>query len=125
MTAPGGLGTPVDLVNATVTAAPVVPCRSALPGVDLVCRDVTARLDSGPEKGESTTLDITESPDQPTLREGDRVVLGRAADPGSRWPTSSPTSSAGPRCWPSGCCSPWPWSAWPGGGGWPPCSAWG
>lgn len=77
-----GLGTPVDLVNATVTAAPVVPCRSALPGVDLVCRDVTARLDSGPEKGGTTTLDITESPDQPTLRKGDRVVLGRAADPG-------------------------------------------
>ncbi|MDP1804197.1 MAG: hypothetical protein Q8K72_03435, partial [Acidimicrobiales bacterium] len=51
---PGGLGTPVDLVNATVTAAPVVPCRSALPGVDLVCRDVTARLDSGPETGETT-----------------------------------------------------------------------
>ncbi len=47
-----------------------------------MCRDVTARLDSGPEKGETTTLDITESPDQPTLREGDRIVLGRAADPG-------------------------------------------
>ncbi len=78
----GGLGTPVDLVNATVTAAPVVPCRSALPGVALVCRDVTARLDSGPEEGQSTTLDITESPDQPTLREGDKIILGRAADPG-------------------------------------------
>ena len=78
----GGLGTPVDLVNATVTAAPVVPCRSALPGVDLVCHDVTARLDSGPEKGGTTTLDITESPDQPTLGRGDRIVLGRAADPG-------------------------------------------
>ena len=78
----GGLGTPVDLVKATVTAAPVVACRSALPGVALVCRDVTARLDSGPEKGNTTTLDITESPDQPTLSEGDRIILGRAADPG-------------------------------------------
>src|SRR5215213_1584162 len=77
-----GLGTPVDLVNATVTAAPVVPCRSALPGVALVCREVTARLESGPEKGDTTTLDITESPDQPTLGRGDRIVLGRAADPG-------------------------------------------
>jgi hypothetical protein len=77
-----GLGTPVDLVNATVTAAPVVPCRSALPGVGLVCRDVTARLDSGPEKGDTTTLNITESPDQPTLSRSDRIVLGRAADPG-------------------------------------------
>src|SRR5215213_3514838 len=79
----GGLGTPVDLVDATVTAAPVVPCRSALPGVALVCRDVTARLDSGPEKGQSTALHITESPDQPTLRASDRVVLGRAAEPGA------------------------------------------
>jgi uncharacterized membrane protein len=78
----GGLGTPVDLVNATVTAAPQVPCRSGLPGAPLVCRDVTARLTSGPEKGQSTTLEITESPDQPTLRAGDRIILGRAADPG-------------------------------------------
>ncbi|HEX2046546.1 MAG TPA: YibE/F family protein [Acidimicrobiales bacterium] len=77
------LGTPVDLVDATVVAAPVVPCPSALPGVALTCRDVTARLDSGPEKGQTTVLDITEGPDQPTLREGDRIVLGRAADPGS------------------------------------------
>ena len=75
------LGTPVDLVDATVVAAPVVPCRSALPGVALTCRDVTARLDSGPEKGQTTVLDITEGPDQPTLRAGDRIVLGRADDP--------------------------------------------
>lgn len=77
------LGTPVDLVNGTVTAAPVVPCRSALPGFELTCRDVTVRLDGGPEKGQTTTLDITEGPDQPTLRAGDKVVLGRAAEPGS------------------------------------------
>ncbi|HEX2119926.1 MAG TPA: YibE/F family protein [Acidimicrobiales bacterium] len=77
------LGTPVDLVNGTVTAAPVVPCRSALPGVELTCRDVTVRLESGPEEGQTTTLDVTEGPDQPTLRAGDKVVLGRAADPGS------------------------------------------
>jgi len=77
-----GLGSPVELVDGTVTAAPVVPCRSALPGVALVCRDVTVRLDEGPEAGQSTTLDITESPDQPTLRAGDRVILGRAEDPG-------------------------------------------
>ncbi|MGI8984494.1 MAG: YibE/F family protein [Acidimicrobiales bacterium] len=78
----GGLGTPVDLVDATVTAAPAVPCRARLPGAALVCRDVTARLDTGPESGQTTTLEITESPDQPTLRPGDRVILGRAADPG-------------------------------------------
>ena len=76
----GGLGTPVDLVNATVTAAPVVPCQGGLPGALLVCRDAVARLDTGPEKGQSTTLNITEGPDQPTLRRGDRVVLGRADD---------------------------------------------
>ncbi|MGI8808390.1 MAG: YibE/F family protein [Acidimicrobiales bacterium] len=78
-----GLGTPVDLVDATVTAAPVVPCRSGLPGATLVCRDVTARLDSGPEKGQSTILNITESPDQPTLSAGEKIIVGRAADPGS------------------------------------------
>ncbi len=77
------LGTPVDLVNATVLAAPAVPCQSAVPGTALTCREVTARLDSGPEKGQTTVLDITEGPDQPTLRAGDEIVLGRAADPGS------------------------------------------
>jgi len=78
----GALGTKVDLFDATVTAAPIVPCRAALPGAALVCRDVTARLSGGPEKGQSTTLNITESPDQPTLRVHDRIILARAADPG-------------------------------------------
>lgn len=77
------LGTPVTLVDATVKAAPVVACRSALLGVALTCREVAARLDEGPEKGQTVVLDITEGPDQPTLRAGDRVILGRAADPGS------------------------------------------
>lgn len=77
------LGTPVTLVDATVTAAPVVPCRSTLPGAALTCREVTVRLDEGPEKGRTTVLDITEGPDQPTLRVNDKVILGRAADPGS------------------------------------------
>lgn len=73
----------MTLVDATVVAAPVVPCQSALPGVRLTCRDVTARLESGPEKGQTTSLDITEGPDQPTLRAGDRIVLGRAAEGGA------------------------------------------
>lgn len=77
----GGLGTPVDLVNGRVTAAPVVPCQGGLPGRALVCRKVEVHLDSGPEKGQSTILDVTEGPDQPTFRRGDRVVLGRADDP--------------------------------------------
>lgn len=74
------LGTPVDLVNATVTAAPIVPCNTGLNTLNVTCRKVTARLDTGPERGRTTDLDITEGPDQPTFREGDRVVLGRAAD---------------------------------------------
>jgi uncharacterized membrane protein len=77
------LGTPVDLIDGRIVAAPVVPCSSALPGAALTCREVTVRLDTGPERGQTVTLDFTEGPDQPTLRAGDRVVLGRAADPGS------------------------------------------
>lgn len=76
----GGLGTPVDLVNATVTGAAVVPCQGGFPGATVVCREVVARLDSGPERGQSTTLSITEGPDQPTLKKGDPIVLGRADD---------------------------------------------
>jgi uncharacterized membrane protein len=75
------LGTPVQLVNAKVTASALVPCGSTLPGPNLVCRSVTVKLDQGPEKGTTTVLDITDSPDQPTLRVGDRVILGRSADP--------------------------------------------
>ena len=62
------LGTPVQLVDATVTAAPVVACRSALPGVALICRAVCARLDSGPAQGEVRTLDIPERHGQPDVR---------------------------------------------------------
>jgi len=76
----GGLGTPVDLVDASVTAAPVVPCQGGLPGRAQVCREVVAHLDTGPEKGGTTTLNVTEGPDQPTFRKGDNVVLGRADD---------------------------------------------
>ena len=75
------LGTPVQLVNARVTASTLVPCGSTLPGPNLVCRSVTVKLDQGPERGTTTVLDITDSPDQPTLRVGDRVILGRSADP--------------------------------------------
>lgn len=75
-----GLGTPVDLVDATVTSVAVVPCQGGLPGRTNVCRDVVARLDAGPEKGQSTTLSVTDGPDQPAFGEGDRVVLGRADD---------------------------------------------
>jgi uncharacterized membrane protein len=77
---PADLGTPVQLVDATVTVARLVPCGATLPGPNVVCRKVTARLGQGPEKGQTTDLDITESPDQPTLRVGDRIILGRAAD---------------------------------------------
>lgn len=76
----GGLGSPITLVNARVTATPVVPCATGLPAPNLVCRKVTVRLSQGPEKGQSTVLDITESPDQPTLRVGDGVILGRSVD---------------------------------------------
>ena len=75
-----GLGTPVTLVDGRVTGALVVPCVAGLPAANLVCRKVTVKLGQGPEKGQATVLDITDSPDQPTLRVGDRVILGRSAD---------------------------------------------
>jgi uncharacterized membrane protein len=78
--APTDFGTPVTLVNGTVTASPVVPCNGAQPGLN-VCRSVTVRLTGGPERGQTQTLDVTETPDQPSFRTGDRVILGRYADP--------------------------------------------
>jgi len=74
------VGTPVTLVNGTVTASPVVPCKQTRPGPN-VCRSVAVRLTGGPERGRTQILDVTETPDQPSFRRGDRVILGRYADP--------------------------------------------
>lgn len=74
-------GIAVKLVNGTVTSSPVVPCKQARPGPN-VCRSVTIRLTGGPERGQTQTLDVTETPDQPSFRSGDRVILGRYVEPG-------------------------------------------
>jgi uncharacterized membrane protein len=70
----------VRLVDGTVTRSTPLPCAQTALGGNLTCRTVTVRLTSGPEKDGTTTLDITESPDQPLLRRGDRIVLGRSFD---------------------------------------------
>lgn len=74
------LGAKVRLVDGTVTRATPVPCAQSALGANLTCRTVEVRLSDGPEKGDTTTLDITESVDQPVLRTGDRIVLGRTFD---------------------------------------------
>lgn len=75
-----GVGTPVALIDATVSAASVVPCGHPVPGMRLACREVTARLDGGPEKDQTTTLELSQSPDEPLLRKGDKIILGRSAE---------------------------------------------
>lgn len=77
---PTSFGPPVQLVDGTVEADRVVPCKGSPLGVASECRVATVRLSEGPEKGETTDLELFEGPGQPRLHDGDKVVLGRALD---------------------------------------------
>ncbi len=80
VTRPTSFGPPAQLVDGTVVSDRVVPCESSPFGADSRCRVATVRLTEGPEKGETTDLELFEGPGQPRVRDGDEVVLGRAVD---------------------------------------------
>jgi uncharacterized membrane protein len=70
------LGRPADLVDATVEDITPSQCSGS------PCVDVYVSVTSGPDKGEAAILgDQTIGPGAPTLKKGDKVVLGRTIDP--------------------------------------------
>lgn len=77
--APDNLGAPTTLVKGDVAGAVVTPCAGDGSLGD--CNTVTINLANGPERGTSTTLVLQQGPSQPMIHTGDKVVLGRAADP--------------------------------------------
>ncbi len=77
---PTNFGPVAQLVDGTVVADQEVPCGGSPLGVASKCRVATVRLTEGPEKGQTTDLDLFEGPGQPRLHTGDPVVLGRADD---------------------------------------------
>jgi uncharacterized membrane protein len=74
------LGTPAQLVNATVTDVQRASCS----GADTPCITVTVDVTSGPDHGHSAYLpEMTLGPGVPTLHDGDKIVVGRTVDPTS------------------------------------------
>lgn len=58
------------------------PCASTPDDSGIECRFFDVRLEEGPDAGETIALELQESPTSVQLEPGDRIVLGRATDPG-------------------------------------------
>lgn len=88
-----GGGGAVQTESGTVTRQALGPCGSTSNGQVLtgeptkgqpgsgVCRSSIVDIESGPNKGTRTLLEIPPGPDQPTLQVGDHIRLARQADP--------------------------------------------
>lgn len=75
-----GLGLRAELVNGTVRKVVRLPCPGG--GQSLrMCQSASIRLTGGPDRGKDTALDLSVGPGDPSLHRGDRIVLGRSADP--------------------------------------------
>jgi uncharacterized membrane protein len=73
------LGLPAQLVNGTVVGVKQQPCGGG-PATATQCQSATVRITSGPDRGTTTVLELSVGPGNPTLRPGDRIVVGRATD---------------------------------------------
>lgn len=74
------LGPPADLVAASVEAVDRVPCAGTSTDAGVKCNSVTVVPSKGPDKGTAIQLSLADGPGTPTVREGDRVVLGFTPD---------------------------------------------
>jgi uncharacterized membrane protein len=73
------LGTPAQLVNATVTQADTGACQEQIAGR---CQTVYVSVTSGADRGHSAILPgVALGPGVAELHRGDKVVLGRTVDP--------------------------------------------
>jgi uncharacterized membrane protein len=84
---PAGRG-PIDLgfdteqIDGEVRGSRIDTCPSTPAGSGIECRLFDVRLSEGPEAGQTVTLELQDSPTSVQLEIGDRIVLGRATDPG-------------------------------------------
>ena len=69
---PTSFGPAARLINGTVEADRVVPCKGGASGAANNCRVATVRLTKGPEKGDAVDLELYEGPGQPRLHAGIR-----------------------------------------------------
>jgi uncharacterized membrane protein len=84
---PAGQG-PIDLgfdtesIDGEVRGQRIDTCPSTPSDSGIECRLFDVRLSEGPEAGQTITLELQDSPTSVDLDVGDRIVLGRATDPG-------------------------------------------
>ncbi|MDP9069964.1 MAG: YibE/F family protein [Actinomycetota bacterium] len=74
------LGAPAELDDGRVRAVRTVPCAGTQEGQGVRCRSASVELTSGVDEGTVVELETSEGPGTPTLREGDRIVVGYAPD---------------------------------------------
>jgi uncharacterized membrane protein len=71
-----GLGGSPEAFDATVRQRVEEPCEGTNDADAIFCQSVTIDLTSGPKSGSTVTFQADESKDVPTLRVGDRIVVG-------------------------------------------------
>lgn len=71
-----------EQVDGVVRGERVATCASTPPDAGIECRYFDVRLEDGPDAGQTIRLELQESPTSVRLEPGDRIVLGRATDPG-------------------------------------------
>ena len=75
-----GLDFPTELVDGTVVDEASSVCTGAQIEDGPRCASIDIELTSGPEKGETVSLETTRGPSAPELHIGDRIVLGHVED---------------------------------------------
>jgi uncharacterized membrane protein len=77
---PSRLGQQAQLVDGTVTDVQRRPCGGG-PPTATPCQVAQVRITSGPDKGQTTELELSVGPGNPSLENGDPIVVGRTPDP--------------------------------------------
>jgi uncharacterized membrane protein len=81
------IGLVSEVYDASVVSTRTGPCEGTTEADRVRCTKVRFRLNQGPDKDETISIDFPESPTSPSLGTGDRVVLSYepSAEPGFRY----------------------------------------
>lgn len=78
---PQALGAPTELVEGTATNVTTRECQPGVPSGGM-CSDVQIAVETGPDKGQTVNMTITEGPGQPRVKDGAPIIVGRTDDQG-------------------------------------------
>ena len=79
---PDAIGQQTQLVNATIDEVRDKECVNDPSGT--TCTEAQVIITSGPDDGRTIVMEIAQGPGQPVLNDGDKIVVGRLADPTGR-----------------------------------------